>query len=281
REAGLEAPPPAAPPPLHRRGRAAQPRGDPRLARCPGAPDPRRLRADRDDPARREPARPPYPPRLDGEAVSGPRPACDRRGRRGAAARRGRRTRAARPPAVALPRVLEEPRGDGSVSARRVVLDGRPGETGRRWLPLVRRARRRRHHLGRLPHRPLRGGERAARAPGRGRVGRGGEPRPGAGRDREGVRRAAPGSCARRGAGPRAPRAREAGHGALQVPARDRVRGEPAEDGEREDPPRRAAPAGVAKDGSGRGCLSAYGFTTGCPAALQPFRPSTMTLTSV
>src|SRR5204863_202369 len=140
REAGLEAPPPAAPPPLHRRGRAAQPRGDPRLARCPGAPDPRRLRADRDDPARREPARPPDPPRLDGEAVSGPRPAGDRRGRRGAAARRGRRARAARPPAVTLPRVLEEPRGDGGVSARRVVLDGGPGETGRRWLPLVRRA---------------------------------------------------------------------------------------------------------------------------------------------
>src|SRR5207249_7395913 len=37
----------------------------------------------------------------------------------------------------------------------------------------------------------------------------------------------------------------------LQVPTRDRVRGEPAQDGEREDPARRAARAGAAKGGSG------------------------------
>ena len=70
-------------------------------------------------------------------------------------------------------------------------LTGDRAQPRRGRLPLVRRPRRRRHHLGRLPHRSVRGGERAPRAPGGGRVGGGREPRPRPRRDREGVRGAA------------------------------------------------------------------------------------------
>ena len=60
--------------------------------------------------------------------------------------------------------------------------------------------------------------------------------------DREGVRRAAPRRGGLRRARPRAARPLQARDRAVQVPARDRVRGRVAEDAKRQDPPRRAAP---------------------------------------
>ena len=56
--------------------------------------------------------------------------------------------------------------------AGRLVPHRRPRAARRRRLLLVRRARGRRHQVGRPPHRAVRGGERAARAPGGRRGGR-------------------------------------------------------------------------------------------------------------
>ena len=79
------------------------------------AADPRRLRTDGEHHAGRQPAGAADPSGLDGKAVPGTRPARHRRRRCRAAGRRGGRPRAPRAPAVALPRVLEEPRGDRRV----------------------------------------------------------------------------------------------------------------------------------------------------------------------
>ena len=184
----------------------------------------RRLRTDGEHHPRRQPAVAPAASGLDGKGVPGTRPARHRRRRRRAPGGRGGRPRAPRAPAVALPRVLEEPRGDRRVPSRGVVPDRRSREPRRGRVPVVHRPRGRRHHLGRLPHRSVRGRERAPRAPGGGRVGGDREsrsrPRPGG----EGVRGARAGAGAGRGAGARAAGPREASDGALQVPARDRVR---------------------------------------------------------
>ena len=78
----------------------------------------------------------------------------------------------------ALPQVLR----------RRLVPHRRPRPARRRRLLLVRRPRRRRDQVGRPPHRPVRGRERADGAP-RGRRGRRDrQARSGDRRDREGVR---------------------------------------------------------------------------------------------
>src|SRR6185436_13950855 len=105
-----------------------------------------------------------------------------------------------------------------------------------RRVLLVRGARRRRHQERGLPHRPLRGGERAAAAPGgrrgRGRGRAGCAPRP----HRQGLRRAEGGAHAlprprgrarRRGQDPRRP---------PSVPARDRAPRRATQDGDRQDP---------------------------------------------
>ena len=72
----------------------------------------------------------------------------------------------------------------------RLVHHRRPRPQGRRRLLLVRRPRRRRDQHRRPPRRPLRGRERADRAPGRRRGRRHRQARPGGDGDREGVRRA-------------------------------------------------------------------------------------------
>ena len=126
---------------------------------------------------------------IDREAVPGsmgrPLPGHRRLGR-------GRRARA-RPAdgADLLPRL---PRRRG---AERPVAHRRPRHAGRRRLPLLRGPRRRRHHLRRLPDRPLRG-----------RVGAGRAPRGGRGRRRLRPRRRARRGRARRRRPARRPRAR-------------------------------------------------------------------------
>ncbi len=144
-------------------------------------------------------------------------------------------------------------RGDWYVTGDRAVRD----EDGYLWFI---GPRGRRDPLGRLPDRPVRGRERAARAcRGRGERGRR-EARPGSRPDREGVR----GATARPPGGRRARLgaavAREARDRPVQVPARDRVRRLAPEDAEREDQARRAAQArGGARSGLG-GFLRLLGF---------------------
>src|SRR5207248_121889 len=106
------------------------------------------------------------------------------------AGRRGRH-RAPRPAAEPVRRLLRGAGRDGGGLPRRALRHGRPSDPRRRRLPLVHRPLRRRHPLRRLPDRPLRGRERAARARGgcRERRRRQAAPRPRP--DREGVRRAA------------------------------------------------------------------------------------------
>ena len=138
-----------------RRRRGAQPRGAARMARGHRPLGPRRLRPDRDRADHRDAGRPRGGPGLDGPPAPGHR--------RLGAGRRARARPRHRPDL--LPR-LSRRRG-----AERNVAHRRPGHAGRRRLPLLRGPRRRPHHLGRLPNRPLRGRVGAGRAPrgGRGR----------------------------------------------------------------------------------------------------------------
>ena len=114
---------------------------------------------------------------------------------------------------------------------------------GRGRLLLVRRPRRRRHHLGRVPHRPVRGRVRARRASGGRRVGGRRQARCRAHEHRQGVRRPRARARGLGRPGARAAGARQDGHRAVQVPARDRVRRRAAQDDQRQDPPQRAARA--------------------------------------
>ena len=128
-----------------RRRRGAQPGGD----RAPSleadrARDPRRLRPDRDRPADGQPARRARPPGLDGPP---------------AARRRSRVTTASSccaDPATD-PTFFVGPRGGDARADRRAVAHRRPGHPGRRRLPVLRGALRRRDHLRRVPDRPVRG----------------------------------------------------------------------------------------------------------------------------
>ena len=183
----------------------------------------------------------PGPTGLDGPSDTGPRRRGDRR--RGPRLRRGRggRSRADRSPADALHRVLGSARRHGRGVPRRLVRDGRPCRARRGGLSLVRRTRGRRDPLRCLPHRPVRGRERAPRASGGRRERCRRRARPGSWPARQGVRRPPPGARAGRRAGGRAAGARQGRDGAVQVSARDLVRGRAAEDLERQDPPRRAA----------------------------------------
>ena len=162
----LDASRPLAPAPRRLGGRAAQPRGDQGVPRRVRAHDPRRLRPDREHAARREPPRQRDPPGLDGAADAGPR----RRGRSTSDGeivprRRGGRHRAARPSAERCSRATgTQPEETGGRVPRRVVRHRRPGDPRRGRLPLVHGPRRRRDPLGRVPDRPVRGRERAARA---------------------------------------------------------------------------------------------------------------------
>ncbi len=137
-----------------------------------------------------------HPPRLDGPA------AARHRGRRSCtAARTAASTRstspasegelALRPGWPSMFRAYLRRAGAlREVLRRRLVPDRRPRAARRRRLLLVRRPRRRRDQDRRPPDRPVRGRERAARAPGRRRGRRDRQARPGRRRGREGVRHA-------------------------------------------------------------------------------------------
>ena len=90
-------------------------------------------------------------------------------------------------------RLLEPARGLRGGLRRRLVPHQGHRPAGRGRLRLVLRPGRRRDHLGRLPDRAVRGREHPAGAPGGGRVGGGGQPRPAARPRRQGVRRAGAG----------------------------------------------------------------------------------------
>ena len=147
--------------------RGAEPRGAARLARGDRPRDPRRLRPDRDRPAHRDAGRRAGAARLDGPAAARRRPARDRR-RAGVAD-------PATDPTFFLGYLGESAPAGPWRTGDRVRRRGR--------LPVLRGPHRRRDHLGRLPHRPVRGRVRAGLAPGGGR-GRGG------GGARRGARRA-------------------------------------------------------------------------------------------
>ena len=165
----------------------------------------------------------------------------------------------------ALPdRLLEPPRGHrGGLRRRLVPHQGRRAARRGRLL-LVRRARRRRDHLGRLPDRAVRGRVGVRRAPGGHGGGGGRVTRPE--RAATSSRRS---SCSAEGheptdeladeikaLRPRAPLG-------VRVPARDRVRGRPAEDADRQDPPHRAARGGAGEEAGRRSDLSNRVATVG------------------
>ena len=209
----------------HRLGRrAAQPRGHPRLARGHRHDDLRRLRADRDRQPGRQLPLPRGAPGLDGQADAGQRRRRRLGRRRAPRARRGGQHRArhrARAAGRADAGVLARRRRQRRGLPRRLVLHGRPRRQGRGRLPLVRQPLRRRHHLGLVPHRPLRGRVRAGRAPGRGRVRRRRQARPGPHEHRQGVRRAGAGT---RGLGRARARAAGARQDASRRPTSTRAR---------------------------------------------------------
>ncbi|CAA9531200.1 MAG: Acetyl-CoA synthetase, partial [uncultured Solirubrobacteraceae bacterium] len=225
-------------------GRAAQPRGDQVVPRAVRPDRARLLRADRVLSAVRE------LPVASGEGgIHGPghaglgRPAA-RRGRAAGGSRRARGDLPARPlePALAAGLLAQRGRFRGDVRRRVVPHEGRR-DAGRGRLRLVRRARRRRDHRGRVPDRPVRGRVRVPRAPGRPRGRRGRLSRRAQGQRRQGVHLPRRGvrAVGRARGGDQDVRARAAV--GLRVPAQDRVRRRPAQDADGQDPPDRAARA--------------------------------------
>ena len=169
--------------------------------------------------------------------------------RRGRAARRGRasgarsvcgrgRTRTIRSATGATPEASEETFGGEWFHTKDAARPGR----GR--LLLVRGPRRRRDHLGRVPHRAVRGRVGMPRAPGRARKRRR-SPR----RTSSAATSSRRSSCSPRATSPSDELADEIKsvrpRAALRVrlPAAHRVRHRPAEDAHRQDPPHRAARA--------------------------------------
>ena len=215
--------------------RGAEPRGAARLPRGDRAVDPRRLRPDGDRPDDRRAARrgDPRPARW-----AAPLPGVDAadRGRRA-----GRATR--RPCRRSSCGYLGDDPPRPSV---RAVAHRRPRAPGRGRLPLLRGPRRRRDHLRRLPDRPVRG--RVARSS---RTRRWRRPRSSPRRTTSAARSCAPSSCCATAASRPTRSSRElqdhvkADDRALQVPPPHRVRGGPAEDRQRQGPPRAAARAGL------------------------------------
>ncbi|MQA72789.1 MAG: DUF1211 domain-containing protein [Solirubrobacterales bacterium] len=120
-------------------------------------------------------------------------------------------------------------------------------QRGSRRLLLVRRARRRRDHRGRLPDRPVRGRVGLHRAPG-GARGRGCRlARRGAGQRGQGVHRPRRGRRALRRARRRDQGLRARAAVRLRLPAADRVHRRAAQDPDRQDPPDRAARGGAGR----------------------------------
>ena len=150
----------------------------------------------------------------------------------------------------------ERPAAPGAVAHRR------PRRARRAGLPALRRPHRRPDHLGRLPDRAVRGRVRARLARRRGRGGRRRRPRRRARQRRARRRRPARRPRAVGRPRPRAPGPRQGPDRAVQVPADRRLRRRAAEDGERQDPPRRAArPLSVLAYAPAR----AIGSRGGCP----------------
>ena len=163
-----------------RRRRGAEPGGAARVARGDRPVDPRRLRPDRDRPADRRAARRAGPARLDGPPAAG-REAVDRA------------TASWSPTRRTVPTFfLRLPRRARSTPARDAVAHRRPrrAQDDDGFLYFEGRDRRR-DHLRRLPHRPVRGRVGARRAPGRRRGGGRRGARRRARRDRARGRRAA------------------------------------------------------------------------------------------
>ena len=106
------------------------------------------------------------------------------------AARRGRPDRRLAPRSHRHAGVLAQSRGHRAQIRRRLAADRRPRPHRRAGLRLLQEPRRRRHHLGRLPHRPGRDRGMPDGASGRRHGRRRRRARPGAHRDREGLRAA-------------------------------------------------------------------------------------------
>ena len=134
---------------------------------------------------------------LDGQGAAG-REAGDRGGRAGRRSAPACRRSSSATSARASARAQDGELADRGPPRRRALAHRRPGQRRRRRLPALRGPQRRRDRLRRLPDRPVRGGVRAGRPPGRGRGGGGRRARRGAGRGR--ARR---GGAARRARAPR------------------------------------------------------------------------------
>ena len=149
--------------------------------------------------------------------------------------------RAEPPPGRALHRLPRRPAGDARRVPGRLVLHRRQGGRRRRRLLLVRGPLRRRDHVVRLPDRAVRGRVGADRAPGRRGGGRRRPRRSSPNADRLRLRHPRSGLGAVRRARARAAGAHEGADRAVQVPPRGAFRRRAAKDGQRQDPPLRAA----------------------------------------
>ncbi len=272
--------------PLHERRRAAEPRGHPRLeGRHRRADRLRRLRPVRDDAARRQLprrcrcgrarwARPVPGWDVDGRSTT---TADARRRRRG---RQHRRALDARPPGRPVPTATTSDADANAKSLpRRLVLhrrQGRRDEDGYLWFEgrdddVITSSR--------LPDRPVRG--RVARWSSTRRSSRrrwSARTTPSAPRSSSRLRHPRAGPRGRRRARRRAAGPRQAAHRAVQVPARDPLRRRAAEDGQRQDPPHRAARAaqrdGLSVSGPASAGGASRGTTAGPPARPRSGRPA-------
>ena len=125
------------------------------------------------------------------------------------------------------------------------MTTGDQGDRGRRRLRPVHRPRRRRHHLGRLPHRPDRDRGLPDPASRGGAGGGGGEAGSGAHRDREGLHRAEIRSFRLGHARRRHPGLRQDAAVRARISARGRLHRADADDHDRQGDPAIAAAAGV------------------------------------
>ena len=158
-----------------------------------------------------------------------------RRGQRAAGGQAGRRRRAQAGPRD-VPRILEAAGGNRGEIPRRLVPAGRRRRQGRGRLFLVPGSRRRHHQLGRLSHRPRRGGGMPRQASGRGARRRDRLARPGAGRGGGSLHRAGARVCADARLAARDPPFVQAAAGGARVPAQDPLPRRDADDGHRQDP---------------------------------------------
>ena len=174
-----------------------------------------------------------------GRVVPGYRAIGRRRRRRRSAPRHHRATRRLGTDRLPLSRRSREP---AALRATRLEPDRRRLHPGRRRLLLVPVAHRRHDRLVGLQHRRRRGGERAPHRALRRRVRGRRRGRRGARPDRQGLRRARRRGRALGRAGQDAAGLRQVADRAVQVPARDRVRGGAAADADRQGAALQAAP---------------------------------------